>query len=194
MPKGTRAAVITATICLTTIVSHSIGRSIYSLLLPAIEDDLGLTHAQAGVPSSGIFVVYVVGVLAVVFASPRVEPITIMRVSFVFSALGLLLAATARSLAALTIGVSMAGGAGAGIWMTAPVLATAYVSERRRGLVIGALTSTIGLANVTLGFGTSALRRVADDDGLWRPIWWIALGFTAVLLCRAHSGCPLRPN
>lgn len=177
-----RAVAITGIVCLTTVVSHSIGRSIYGLLLPAIEDDLDLTHSQAGLPSSGIFVLYVVGVLAVVFASPRVEPITIMRTAFVVSVVGLVVVATANGLVALTLGVSLVGGAGAGIWMTAPVLATEYVSERRRGLVIGALTSTIGLANVSLGVGTRALRRSSNNDLLWRPIWWIALVFTAGLL------------
>lgn len=177
-----RAAAITALVCLTTIVSHSFGRSLYGLLLSAIEDDLGLSHAQGGLPSSGIFVLYVIGVLGVVWFSPRVEPITIMRVAIAAAAVGMLIAATAPGLVALIIGVSLTGGAGAGIWMTAPVLATAYVSDRRRGLVIGALTSTIGLANVTMGFGTTALRRSTGNDVLWRPIWWIALGFTVLLL------------
>lgn len=176
-----RAMLITTLVCLTTIVSHSFGRSAYGLLVPAIEDDLGLTHSQAGVPSSGIYLIYIVGVLWVVFTSAWVEPVSIMRVALGLSVVGLALAATANSLGALTIGVSLAGGAGAGIWMTAPVLVTEYVSEKRRGVVIGALTSSIGVSNVALGFGTSALRRRADDPLLWRPIWWIALVVTAVL-------------
>lgn len=173
---------MTAVVCLTPIVSHSIGRSVYGLLLPAIEDDLGLSHGQSGIPSSGIYVLYIVGVLGVVFAAPRLEPITIMRVAIGVSIVGLLIAATAQGVAMLALGVSMVGGAGAGIWMTAPVLATEHVSEHRRGVVIGVLTSTIGLANIALGFGTGALRRQADDELLWRPIWWIALAFTALLL------------
>lgn len=166
---------------MTTIVSHSFGRSAYGLLVPAIEDDLGLTHSQAGVPSSGIFVMYVIAVLWVIFTSAWVEPVTIMRVALGLSVVGLLLAATANGLPQLTIGVSLVGGAGAGIWMTAPVLVTEYVSEKRRGVVIGALTSSIGLSNVALGFGASALRRSAGDPLLWRPIWWIALTFTVLL-------------
>lgn len=171
----------TAIVCVTTVVSHSIGRSVYGLLLSAIKDDFGLTNAQAGRPSSGIFVLYVVGVLAVVVASPRFEPVAIMRTAVAVSVVGLVIAATAPGLGMLTVGVSMVGGAGAGIWMTAPVLATEYVSERRRGVIIGALTSSIGLANVGFGIGTSAWRRAADDDQLWRPIWWVALAFTAVV-------------
>lgn len=163
-------------------VSHSIGRSVYGLLLKEIKNELGLSNARAGWPSSGIFLLYVVGVLVVVVASPRVEPITIMRTALLISVVGLVITATAQGFVALTIGVALVGGAGAGIWMTAPVLATEYVSERRRGVVIGALTSTMGLANIAFGIGTGVWRRAAGDDQLWRPIWWVALGFTAALL------------
>ena len=173
---------ITVIVCLTTVISHSIGRSLYGLLLTAIRDEFGLTNAQAGYPSSGTFILYVIGVLTVVFVSPRAEPITIMRVAVAISVVGLLITSTAQGLFSVILGVSLVGGAGAGIWMTAPVLATEYVSERRRGLVIGALSSTIGISNIALGLGTSAWRRAADDDQLWRPIWWLALGFAALVL------------
>ena len=182
MVGAKRAVLITAVVCCTTIVSHSFGRSVYGLLLPAIEDDLGITHAQAGIPSSGIFVMYVIGVLWVVFTSPWVEPVTIMRASLAISAGALALAATADSLPALTVGVSLAGGAGAGIWMTAPVLATEYVSEARRGVVLGGLTASMGVSNVALGFGTAAWRRSAGDDLLWRPVWWLTVAVTCALL------------
>lgn len=182
MVGAKRAVLITAVVCCTTIVSHSFGRSTYGLLLPAIEDDFGITHAQAGIPSSGIYVMYVIGVLWVVFTSPWVEPVTIMRASLAVSVGALMLAATADSLGPLTVGVSLAGGAGAGIWMTAPVLATEYVSEARRGVVLGALTASMGVSNVALGFGTAAWRRSANDDLLWRPIWWLAVAVAAVLL------------
>jgi len=177
-----RALITTAIVCVTTVISHSIGRSVYGLLLSAIKDDFGLTNAQAGRPSSGIFVLYVIGVLVVVVASPRFEPIAIMRTAVAFSVAGLIITATASGLGMLTVGVSLVGGAGAGIWMTAPVLATEYVSERRRGVIIGALTSSIGLANIAFGIGTSAWRRASNDDQLWRPIWWVALAFAAIVL------------
>ncbi len=176
-----RAIAITAIVCLTPVVSHAIGRSLYGLLLTSIRDEFGLTNAQAGYPSSGIFMMYVIGVLAVVFLSPRVEPITIMRTAIIISVVGLIITSTAQGLATVTLGVALAGGAGAGIWMTAPVLATEYVSERRRGLVIGVLTSMVGVANIGFGLGTSTWRRAANDDHLWRPIFWLALGFAAAL-------------
>lgn len=189
-----RAAAITALVCLTPIVSHSIGRSLYSLLLPAIKGDLSLSNAEAGLPSSATFVLYVVGVLVVIFGAARAEPVTMMRIALAISVVGATISATATNLVALTIGVGLVGGAGAGIWMSAPVLATEYVSERRRGLVIGALTSTMGLANVAFGFGTSAWRRAAGDDQLWRPVWWVALGIVATLLIGLVFVCRFAPT
>lgn len=177
-----RALAITALICLAPVISHSIGRSLYGLLLTGIRDDFGLTNAQAGYPGSAIFLLYVVGVIVVVFVSPRLEPITIMRAAVVASLVGLAIVTTSQGLGTLTLGVALVGGAGAGIWMTAPVLATEYVSERRRGMVIGALTSTIGISNIAFGFATSGWRRAADDDQLWRPIYGLALGFVVLVL------------
>ncbi|MDG1088810.1 MAG: MFS transporter, partial [Acidimicrobiales bacterium] len=159
-----------------------------------IRDEFGLTNAQAGYPSSGIFVLYVAGVLGVVFLSPRLEPITIMRVAVVTSVVGLIITSTAQGLLSLTIGVALVGGAGAGIWMTAPVLATEYVSPARRGLVIGALTSTIGISNIAFGIGTSTWRRAADDERLWRPIWWLALGFAALVLVAMFTIAKFAPT
>ena len=183
-------ALVTGLVCCTTMVSHSFGRSTFGLLLPAIEDDLGLSHAQAGLPSTGIYLAYVVGVVLVAVASPRVEPITIMRVGLGTAAIGLLLASSAQDLATLTIGVAVAGGAGAGIWLTAPVLATAHVSPRHRGVVIGLLSSTIGVSNIFLGFGVTGLRQAFDDDLLWRPIFTIegilTLGLLAALVVFAR--------
>ena len=189
-----RAGLITAIVCITPVVSHSIGRSVYGLLLPAIREDLSLTNAQAGWPSSGTFLLYVVGVLVVVVLSPRCEPKTIMRGALLLSVVGVAITATAPNLLALTIGVSLVGGAGAGIWMTAPVLATEYVSEQRRGLVIGALTSTIGLANIGFGAGTTLWRNASGDDTLWRPIWWVAFGIVAILLAAMVSVARFSPT
>jgi len=180
--SAARAAAITTLVCLAPVISHSIGRSLYGLLLTAMRDEFDLTNSQAGYPSSAIFACYVIGVLGVVFLSPRFEPIAILRAAVALSAGGLALTATAGGLLALTAGVAIVGGAGAGIWMTAPVLATEYVSEQRRGLVIGALTSTIGLSNISFGVGTRWWRTASDDPGLWRPIWWVAFGFTSMIL------------
>ena len=178
----TRALVVTGLVCSTATVSHSFGRSVYGLLVPAIEDDLGITHAEAAVPATAIYAAYVAGVVLVAAIGARFEPITIMRTGLAVAALGLVVSGTATSLGSLTVGVALTGMAGAGIWLTAPVLATAFVPAHRRGLVIGLLLSTIGVSNIVLGFVTNALRDRAGDDTLWRPVVQIETVVTLVLL------------
>ncbi len=178
----TRALVVTGLVCSTATVSHSFGRSVYGLLVPAIEDDLGITHAEAAVPATAIYAAYVAGVVLVAAIGARFEPVTIMRTGLAVAALGLVVSGTATSLGSLTVGVALTGMAGAGIWLTAPALATAFVPAHRRGLVIGLLLSTIGVSNIVLGFVTNALRDRADDDTLWRPVVQIETVVTLVLL------------
>lgn len=161
----------TLVLCLTTIVSHSFGRITYGLLIPAIEDDLSLSHGQSGLGGTTIYAAYAIGVLLIAIMAPRVEPITLMKVGIGTAALGFAVLTMANSLWALLVGLGLAGGAGAAIWITAPVLATAGAPANRRGLIIGLLSATIGLSGVALGLLTPAIRTVVGDDGAWRPIW-----------------------
>lgn len=179
---STRALVVTGLVCFTATVSHSFGRSVYGLLVPAIEDDLGITHAEAAIPATAIYAAYVAGVVLVAAVGARFEPITIMRAGLAVAAAGLVVSGTATSVATLTLGVALTGMAGAGIWLTAPALATAFVPAHRRGLVIGLLLSTIGISNIALGFVTNALRDRAGDETLWRPVVQIEMVVTVALL------------
>ncbi len=174
----------------TTVVSHSFGRSTFGLLLPAVEDTLGLSHGRAGIGGTIIYVAYLVGVLSVAWVAPRVEPISIMRCGLAVGAAGLAVLATAPSFGQLLVGLALAGGAGAGIWITAPAIATAEVPAARRGVVIGMLSATIGLGTFLVGMGTNAYRSATGDEGAWRAVWGleavVALGFVAatVLIVR----------
>jgi MFS family permease len=172
----------TLVLCLTTVVSHSFGRMTYGLLLPAIEDDLGLTHGESGVGATMIYAAYAIGVMVVASLAPRFEPIAIMRGGIATAAAGLVVLTGATGFISLTVGLALAGGAGAAIWITAPVLATARVPIERRGLVIGLLSATIGLSGFALGLITTALRAALDDPGAWRPIWGLEALASVMLL------------
>jgi len=179
---GSGIGAATIVLSLTTIVSHTFGRQTYGLLIPAIEDSFGLTHGQAGVGGTVVYLAYFVGVLVVMWASARVEPITIMRVGLALGSAGLALNAVAPNRAVLFGGLALAGGAGAGIWITAPTLATNGVAVRRRGMVIGLLASSIGAASFLVGIGTSAYRAQLGVAGSWRPVWAVEATLAAALL------------
>ena len=155
----------------TTVVSHSFARSSYGLLIPAIEDSLDLTHAQAGVGGTLTYAAFLVGTFLVASISGRTEPVNLMRAGLLIATVGFLVNAVAPSYPFLLLGLALGGGAGAGIWVPAPTVATAGVSPERRSFVIGLLTATIGLGILAVGVGTNVIRAALDDDGLWRPVW-----------------------
>ena len=163
--------VSTMIISTTTVVSHSFGRSTYGLLIPAIEDSLDLSHAQAGVGGTATYAAFLLATLLVGSISGRVEPINLMRAGLLVAAAGFFVNAVAPSYPFLLLGLALGGAAGAGIWIPAPTVATAGVAPDRRGLVIGLLTATIGLGILAVGVGTNLMRSLFDDNGLWRPVW-----------------------
>jgi MFS family permease len=166
----------------TTVVSHAFGRSSYGLLIPAIEESLELSHAEAGVGGTLIYGAFLGGTLLVASAGGRAEPITLMRLGLLVATVGLGLNAVAPSYLVLLLGLTLTGAAGAGIWVPAPTVATAGIEPERRGFVIGLLTATIGLGMLMTGVGTNLLRAVADDQALWRPVWALQSLVALVLL------------
>ena len=78
--RVTRAGLIVATvICASVVVSHMFGRFTYSLLLPAISDDLVDSYTGAGFLGASYFGGYLLGVIGVTAVSTRVEPLTLLR-------------------------------------------------------------------------------------------------------------------
>ncbi len=165
----------------TTVVSHSFARSSYGLLIPAIEDSLDLSHAQAGIGGTATYAAFLMGTLVVGSVSGRIEPVNLMRGGLLVAAVGFLVSALAPTYPFLLLGLALGGAAGAGIWIPAPTVATANVSPDRRGFVIGLLTATIGIGILVVGLGTNLIRRLLDDDGLWRPIWAFQAGVALLL-------------
>jgi len=176
---------VAAVICMCVVVSHMFGRSTVPLLLPAIREDLVDSNTAAGVLGGSNFAGYIVGVVVVTLVAGRVEPIRLMRAGLMISAVALVFLATAPAYIVLGIGVALTGFGGAGIWITAPALATANVPASRRGAVMGALTATMGLGLLGVSQGTSLVRRVLDDDQAWRPVFGIEAGVTVAILAAA---------
>lgn len=184
--RVTRAGlVVAAVICASVVVSHMFGRFSYSLLLPAISDDLVDSFTGAGFLGASYFAGYLLGVVGVTAVSSRVEPLTLLRTGLGLSALALLVLATAVRFSVLASGVFFAGLAGAGIWIPAPTIATAGLPARHRGLVMGALTASMGAGLLLISQGTTLYRAVVDDDGAWRPIFGVEATLTVFVFAAA---------
>lgn len=133
--RGLTAAVVV--VPLTTMVSHAFGRTGLPLLLPAIKDDPALSNSKAGLASTVLFSSYLLGVVAVTLLAGRTDPLKTLRLGLLISISGLGLLSMSNSFASLLVGVALSSAGGAGIWITAPLLATQGVSPANRGVVIG---------------------------------------------------------
>lgn len=169
-------------VALSGVVSHVFGRATVGVLVPAMADDLGLSDTLIGALGSANMGAYFAGVVIVTFTAGRIEPFILLRAGIVTSTVGLAVIGTASSPAAVVIGTALAGLGGGGIWLTAPVIASEGVPASRRGAALGTLTATMGAALIGVPFATTALRSMAGDDGIWRPIWLAQAVLSVVLL------------
>jgi len=169
-------------VALSGVVSHVFGRATVGLLVPAMADDLELNDTLIGALGSANMGAYFTSVIIVTFTAGRIEPFTLLRVGIITSTVGLGVIGTASSPAAVVIGTALAGLGGGGIWLTAPVIASEGVPASRRGAALGTLTATMGAALIGVPFATTALRNMAGDDGIWRPIWMAQAVLSVVLL------------
>jgi MFS family permease len=164
------------------VISHALARSTFPILLPAIESELLENRQQSGLLGSTNFVAYLVGVALVTVISGKVEPIRLLVTGIATAAAGFLTLAAAGGVTALAIGQGLTGFGSAGIWMSAPAIATAAAPSHRRGMVMGLMSSCMGLGILVTGQGTNLVRSLADDPALWRPTWFGAAAFAAALI------------
>ncbi len=176
---------------LASMVAQSFGRFTYPLLLTAIQGDLGLTYTIAGSLASANLVAYMVGTLLVTWMATRWRPTRMIHLGMAVSALGLGLAAVARSAWVLAIALSITGLAGAIIWVPAPVVGSALLPVHQKGLGFGFVGSGIGVGVVISGFAAAELRSSLGDPA-WRVLYrW---EFFAALLLLALVLMWMRPT
>lgn len=188
------ALLVASIVCCCVVVSHIFGRFTLSLLLPAIRDDIVDSNTAAGVLGGANFAGYILGVVGVTLIAGRVEPIRLMRLGLAIAGVALVLLAVAPSFFVLGAGVWLIGFGGAGIWVTAPALATALAPASRRGVVLGALTAAMGVGMLIVSQSTTLYRSVVVDDGAWRPVFGIEAVVTALILIGVIALVRMKPT
>lgn len=139
-------------------VAQAFGRFTYSVLLPAVRDDLGVSNTVAGLLGTANVGAYLAGTLLIIRATATIRLMTIMRVGFTLSVSGLALAGFAPNGAVLAVGLVVMGLGGACIWIPSPAIAAAAVPPERRGLAVGMIGAGIGTGIVFAGRLSEALR------------------------------------
>lgn len=159
---------------LTSLVVIGFARLAYGVILPSMREDLGLSYQQAGILSTVTALCYVCFVLAGGLAAARWGA----RASILFGMLTVALGFIGLTIAVnfwlvmLLMGILGFGTAFAFAPMVS-LLATWF--PEKRGLVIGCMTSGVGIGVLASGVLVPALVDAFGDRG-WRVSWGVFAG------------------
>ena len=178
-PLSRSAKLVLALVVLAVGVAQGFGRFTYPLVLPAIEGDLLHSYSLAGWLGTANLTAYLAGVLLVSLAATKASPARLIMLGLVVSTAGLAAMTVAASPRALLGGMIATGIAGAFIWIPAPGLAGAVVSEDRRGFAIGLMASGIGIA-VLFASELTHLVQARYGASEWREVWAVETALAAL--------------
>ena len=180
---------------LTSLVVIGFGRLAYGVILPSMRTDLGLSYQQAGILSTVSALCYVCFVLIGGLAAAHYGA----KASIVFGMLMVVLGFVGLAFAAnfwlLAILMGLLGIGAAFAFAPMVALLAAWFPEKR-GLVIGCMTSGVGIGILATGLLVPFLFTAFGDQG-WRVSWAVFAGtalFVALMISlfvhnppRAHT-------
>jgi len=178
-PEAKRTLVICA---MASVVALTFARLSYSLLQTAINSDLLGSNTLSGTAGTIGLSGYILGVTVVSLVARRFDPIQLMRAGVAVALAALVLLSVAPTPTVFIAGLFTLGAGSASIWIPLPTIATAPAPPTRRGLVMGIMSSSMGLGLLIMSQITNAVRSAVDDPDAWRQIWGIEAGFTGLTL------------
>jgi MFS family permease len=156
--------VIVILVALAAAIGQAFGRFSYGILLPAVRDDLQVSNTIAGLIGATNVSAYLIGTLCVAWATSHFRLITVFRIGLLLAALGLGLASLSTGATTLSLALLITGLGGACLWIPAPAIAAAALSERFRSLAVGLMGSGIGLGIVFVSILSGQLRATVGDE------------------------------
>jgi MFS family permease len=160
-----------ATVVLAVWIGQSFARFSFGLLLPAMKNDLRMSYGLAGWLGTINLAGYLVGTIFATWASLRIPPHRLIQFGVCVSTIGVGVLAATRSTPVLLLGMALGGVGGACSWIPAPAVAASVFPPQRRGFAMGLCSGGIGAGIVVVTLSTTTARHLADNTGLWRPIW-----------------------
>jgi MFS family permease len=154
------------------------GRFGYSAILPAMQEDLGISSAAAGSLASwnlgGYVAMAVIGGALASWFGPR----KVVGIGSVIAATGMLLTGISHGLTAAA-GARLLTGGGM-VLVPSVALMSAWFGVRQRGMASGVVSSGSSLALVITGPVVPAIIAFGGAGG-WRYAWFFFAGLTAVV-------------
>jgi predicted MFS family arabinose efflux permease len=170
-----------------------LGRFGYSAVLPAMQEALGLTSAQAGSLASWNQAGYTVMALVGGMLASRFGPRAVVTAGLAVTALGMFLTGISNGLAAASA-ARLLTGMGNGM-VLAPCIAVmaAWFHERRHGVATGIVPAGSSFALVVVGPIVPALIANGGEEG-WRLAWYLFAAATTAMTVITYIAMRDRPR
>ncbi|WP_051688329.1 MFS transporter [Desulfofalx alkaliphila] len=152
----------------------------FGMILPSMQQGLGLSHDQTGFIASANMFGYFISALVAGLLASRFGPRIVCAVGLVWVALAMALTGLANDVytAALARFLTGAGSAGANVAIMG--LAAAWFASNRRGMAMGFLVGGSGLGIAITGLTVPLVNGIFLEAG-WRYNWFL-LGIIAMLM------------
>jgi predicted MFS family arabinose efflux permease len=164
-------------------VGQSFARFSFGLLLPAMKADLRISYGLVGWLGTINLAGYLTGTIGTSIASLHVPANRLLQFGTVSATTGIIVLARSTSTPALLVGMVLGGLGGAASWVPAPSVTASVFPPHRRGFAMGITSGGIGTGIVVSVLLTNFVRSLANDQSVWRTIWWAegAIGLIAIM-------------
>ena len=156
------------------------GRFGYSAILPAMQEDLGISSAAAGSLASWNLGGYVVMAAIGGALASRFGPRLIVGIGSIVAAVGMFLTGISGGLTGAAAARLLTGVGGGMVLVPSVALMSAWFDVRRRGMASGVVSSGSSLALVITGPVVPAIIAAGGADG-WRTAWYFFAALTALV-------------
>jgi sugar phosphate permease len=164
---------------LTVFCSLGLARFGYTMILPSMQKDLGLTNTQAGGLATGNFIGYLCLALVGGFLSSHFSPRRVISFSLLVVGMMMVLTATSRGFISALIWRTITGLGSGGSNVPAMGLLAAWFAPRRRGISTGIAVAGSSLGLILTGPLVPWLLDAFGESG-WRNAW-VVLGGIVIL-------------
>ncbi len=160
---------------LTTIAAHGFGRMSYSVILPAMKNDLGFSNYYMGLLSTGNFIGYLAMALIGGFLAARFGARVVITAALILMGITMILTGLAQSFG-FAFAMRLLTGLGNGAsFVPAMALGSAWFAMRRRGFATGIVSAGIGLGMMIASLGVTRILALLGPNG-WRISWYFLGG------------------
>jgi len=165
---------------LTSLVVIGLGRLAYGVILPSMRADLGLSYQQAGILGTVTALCYVCFVLAGGLAAARWGPRASILFGMLIVSAGFVGLAFAAEFWLITLLMGLLGFGTAFAFAPMVALLATWFPDKR-GLVIGCMSSGVGIGILVAGMLVPFLFSVFGEQG-WRVSWGVFAGISLLVV------------